>query len=273
MRFLQKSEKKGCRTEKVFNNKNEQNHYLYEKKFMINIDSDKILFLDIETVPIVYHYKDLPDKYKKLFEKKLAYRINENNTVEDVYEKAGIWAEFGKIVAISFGKFKRENGKRRFYIHNLASENEKELLEKTQVVLDKFYKSPDRYLCAHNGKEFDFPYIARRMIINRISLPKILRVHGFKPWETPYCDTMELWSFGDRKHYTSLELLCEILDIPTSKTDMDGSDVAKVFYEEKDLEKIKNYCSEDVKAVANVFLRFKEQDLLREDEIIVKDES
>ncbi len=240
---------------------------------MINIPAEKILFLDIETVPSVYRFEDLDQVQKKLFEKKMRYRISEETPAEVLYEKAGIWAEFGKIVTVSFGKFKRENGQRKFYVFNLAGHDEKKLLERTKEILDNFYKSTDRFLCAHNGKEFDFPYIARRMIVNKVPLPDILKVHGFKPWETPFCDTMELWSFGDRKHYTSLELLSHILDIPTSKIEMDGSDVARVYYEEGDLDKIKRYCAEDVIALANVFLRFREEPLLDTDDIIVKDEN
>ncbi len=233
---------------------------------------DQYLFLDIETVPLVYRFEDLPEKFQKLFEKKVRYKITEENPVEKIYQQAGIWAEFGKIVSISFGIFKPENGKRKFYIRDLASDNERELLLKTREILSKFHK-PDRFLCAHNGKEFDFPYIARRMIINKIPLPEILYVHGVKPWETPFCDTMELWSFGDRKHYTSLELLCKILDIPVSKSEMDGSDVARVYYEENDLEKIKKYCRQDVIALANVFLRFREDKLISPDEIQIINEN
>ena len=228
-----------------------------------------ILFLDIETVPLFYRFDDLPEKWKKLFAKKAAYKLRDDNSVEQIYEDgAGIWAEFGKVVAISFGKFTFNDGKRHFHVRNYASSDEISLLTKAKEVLENFFALPRRrFLCAHNGKEFDFPYLARRMIIHRIGLPAPLKVHGKKPWETPFCDTMELWSFGDRKHYTSLELLCEILGIPGSKSGMDGSDVARVFYEEKNFEKIASYCGEDVVALANVLLRFKEEDILDESEI------
>ncbi len=137
-------------------------------------------------------------------------------------------------------------------------------------VLDKFYEQTRKegVLCAHNGKEFDFPFLARRMIINRIPLPEILKVHGKKPWETSFCDTMELWKFGDFKHYTSLDLLTHILQIPSPKNDIKGSDVARIYYKEKDLERIKKYCSHDVAALANVWLRLNEMELLEEDQIV-----
>jgi len=239
---------------------------------MIDTPLRDILFLDIETVPEVYRYEEMPEKKKELFAKKVAYKINDENPVENIYDNgAGIWAEFGKVVSVAFGKFVGKDGKRQFHVKTYVSENEKKLLEKVKEVLDNFHKPwQKRYLCAHNGKEFDFPYLARRMIINRISLPELLKVHGKKPWETPFCDTMELWSFGDRKHYTSLELLCEILDIPGSKSEIDGSDVARIYYEEKDLEKIGEYCGRDVVALANVLLRFKEEPLLDDGETVVQ---
>ncbi len=236
---------------------------------MIQSDLKNFLFLDIETVPVVYRYEDLEENWKKLFEKKVRYRINEENPPEQIYEKAGIWAEFGKVVAVGFGKFKFENNKQILYVKTLANPNEKHLLEEVRQVLDNFYKPGDRkFLCAHNGKEFDFPFLARRMLINQIKLPEVLKTHGMKPWETPYCDTMELWSFGDRKHYTSLELLSALLNIPTSKENFDGSEVARIYYEEKNLQKIAEYCTRDVVALVNVFLRFREEEILTKDQVV-----
>ncbi len=235
------------------------------------IPIDKILFLDIETVPLKYRYEDLNEHERYLFDKKVSYRIKEGVTTKDIYERAGIWAEFGKVVSIVFGIFKQTQGKRTFHIKSLAGSNEKSLLEETSRILNDFYtKKPQGYLCAHNGKEFDFPFLARRMLINRVSLPRILKIHGKKPWETPFCDTLELWQFGDRKHYTSLELLTEILGITSPKNNIDGSDVARIFYEENDLHRIQEYCERDVIALANVFLRLREEDTLKANEIIKK---
>jgi len=232
---------------------------------MLAADLRDILFLDIETVPAVYRFVDLDPAMQALFEKKVGYKISEDMPVDKLYEKAGIWAEFGKVVSVAMGKFTREEDP-EFHIRVYASHDERKLLERVREVLDNFDRRRDRdrsprLLCAHNGKEFDFPYLARRMLVNRISLPPILQVHGKKPWEVPFCDTMELWSFGDRKHYTSLELLCRLLDVPVSKENMDGSDVARVYYEEGDLERIARYCGHDVEALANLFLRFKEAPL------------
>jgi len=234
---------------------------------LYNLPLQKVLFLDIETVPEIYHFGKLSEKKKDLFFKKVRYKIKENETAADLYEQAGIWAEFGKIIVISVGYFAKDSDE--FRIKSFASENELEILEQFADLLNSKYFSPkDFLLCAHNGKEFDFPYIARRMIINRISLPKKLRVFGKKPWETPFCDTMELWRFGDYKHYTSLDLLTHILDIPSPKEDIEGKDVAQVYYEDKDLPRIRKYCENDVLAVAQIMLRYMGKEILEENQIV-----
>ena len=235
-----------------------------------NARLSQFLFLDVETVPEIYNYEKLPPVKQKLFEKKVQYRLKDDQTVEDLYEQAGIWAEFGKIIVISVGFFVKDDGS-EFRLKSFASDDEAALLRDFAHLLNSHYfQRSDLKLCAHNGKEFDFPYIARRMIINRIALPKQLAVYGKKPWETPFCDTMELWRFGDYKHYTSLELLTHILGIPSPKQDIDGKDVARVYYEEKDLKRIKKYCENDVIAIAQVMLRYLGKDLLKEEQIIRK---
>ncbi len=228
----------------------------------------QFLFLDIETVPGIYRFDDLDQTKKKLFEKKVQYRLNDDTTVEDLYGQAGIWAEFGKIIVISAGFFVKDDGS-EFRLKSFASDDEVQLLKDFAALLNtKYFQRKDLKLCAHNGKEFDFPYIARRMIINRIPLPSQLSMHGKKPWETPFCDTMELWRFGDYKHHTSLELLTHILGIPSPKQDIEGKDVARVYYEEKDLERIKKYCENDVIAVARILQRYMGKELLKDEQIV-----
>ncbi len=235
-----------------------------------NISLTDYLFLDIETVPQIYDFEQLSEKEKKLFEKKVRFKIKENQTVKDLYEQAGILAEFGKIIVISVGFF-TGNDSLEYRVKSFASDNEKELLESfNQLLNSNYFKRKELRLCAHNGKEFDFPYIARRMIINGINLPEVLKVHGKKPWETSFCDTMELWRFGDYKNYTSLELLTHVLGIPSPKTDIEGKDVARVYYEEQNLERIKNYCENDVIAVAQIMLRYMGQNILQEKNIVRK---
>jgi len=235
---------------------------------LANLKLSQFLFLDIETVPEVYQLDKLPKIKQKLFEKKMQYRLKEGQITADLYEQAGIWAEFGKIIVISVGFFVKDDGS-EFRLKSFASDNEVKILEDFAKLLNtKYFQRNDLKLCAHNGKEFDFPYIARRMVINNVKIPKQLSVFGKKPWETPFCDTMELWRFGDYKHYTSLELLTNILGIPSPKSDIAGSDVARVYYEEKDLPRIKKYCENDVLAIAQIMLRYIGKDLIKNEQIV-----
>ncbi len=229
-----------------------------------NIKNNQILFLDIETVPQFQFYNDLKDSWKNLWAKKSAYFLKEDEAPADVWKKAGIYAEFGKIICISVGFITEEKLRLKSFYGN----DERKLLHEFRELTIKYFNKNDKYLCAHNGKEFDYPYIARRMLINGISLPKILDLAGKKPWEIKHLDTLELWKFGDYKHYTSLELLTEIFNIPTPKDDIDGSMVSKVFYEDNDIERIVKYCEKDVVAVVQLFLRYKNQDLILPENII-----
>lgn len=233
---------------------------------MLNeIKNNQILFLDIETVPSCAEFNDLTPAMQKLWEKKSKYLIkSEEETPASIYQKAGIYSEFGKIICISAGFFTGNT----FRIKSFYGDNETELLNNFNSLLNKSYNAPDKYLCAHNGKEFDYPYIARRMLINDIKLPEILNFAGKKPWEIRHLDTLELWKFGDYKHYTSLELLTAVFNIPTPKDDINGSMVADIYYNEKDLKRIAVYCEKDVVAVAQLFLRYKNQELIKDENII-----
>jgi len=231
-----------------------------------NTSLHNILFLDIETVPEVESFKELSAEKQKLFSDKTQYQRKEEISVEDFYQRAGIWAEFGKIVCISVGFFTENNIPRQFRITSFIG-NEVKILTGFKSLLEQHFNKKEHLLCAHNGKEFDFPYIARRMIINRITIPKKLNLFGKKPWEVAHLDTMDLWKFGDYKHYTSLKLLANILDIPSPKDDIDGSQVADVFYKENDIERIKIYCEKDTITVAQLLLRFNNQEILKEGEI------
>jgi len=226
---------------------------------------DYVLFLDIETVPAFPGFEKLPDGTKKLWEKKaeLLMRNDPETTADKLYARAGIYAEFGKIVCISCGFV---NGK-EFRIKSFYGDDEQILLEEFAHMLNKHYDTDRHLLCAHNGKEFDFPYIARRMLINSIKLPRILDSAGKKPWEVRHLDTMELWKFGDYKHFTSLELLASVFNIPTPKDDIDGSMVGHVYWEEKDLERIVTYCQKDVITIAQLLRRYMGLPLISEADI------
>jgi uncharacterized protein YprB with RNaseH-like and TPR domain len=230
------------------------------------INLENILFLDIETVPEKESFEDLDDTKKELWDQKSRYQRKDDYTPEEFYDRAGIWAEFGTIVCISVGYFKLNGDSKTFRVTSFQGDEVK-LLKEFKSLLNSHFNQPKHLLCAHNGKEFDFPYIARRMIIHGIALPYKLDLFGKKPWEVPHLDTMELWKFGDYKHYTSLKLMAHILGIPSPKEDIDGSMVRDVFYEEKDIDRIVTYCELDVVTTAQVFLKMRNEPILNDNEI------
>lgn len=232
------------------------------------LNLEHILFLDIETVPEEELFSSLAEDKKKLWEEKSRYQRKEDFTAEEFYDRAGIWAEFGKIVCISVGFFKVKEDNRSFRVTTFKGE-EKSLLGEFAILLNTHFYKTHHLLCAHNGKEFDFPYISRRMLIHDLPLPQKLDLFGKKPWEVPHLDTLELWKFGDYKHYTSLKLLTNVLGIPSPKDDIDGSQVRDVFYKDDALKRIVSYCERDVIAIAQVILKLRQEELLKSTEIVV----
>ena len=227
---------------------------------------EDVLFFDIETVPGTPDFGALPEKMQKLWNKKAAIigRNEPEQTPEQLYSRAGIYAEFGKIVCISCG-FVSGNG---FRVRSYYSDEEELLLKDFATLLNKSYTGQRYLLCGHNSKEFDIPYVARRMLINDLKLPEILNVAGKKPWEVRHLDTMDLWKFGDYKHYTSLELLAAIFDIPTPKDDIDGSQVREVYWKEKDLDRIAIYCEKDVLTTAQLLRRYLGLPLIKQEFVV-----
>lgn len=218
-----------------------------------------ILFLDIETVAYTHDYSSLDERMKVQWSRKASFlKRAQEQTDESIYhERAGIYAEFGKIVCVAVGKFyESESGDLVLKIKAYYGHDEKVLLSDFKNMIEKMDASTLK-LCAHNGKEFDYPYLCRRMLVNGLSLPSALNLMGKRPWEVQHLDTMEMWKFGDYKHYTSLDLLAAIFDIPTSKSDMDGSQVNSVYYMDKDLTKIKDYCLRDIIVLSRLFLSLK----------------
>lgn len=230
------------------------------------LNLENILFLDIETVPEFSSYDELSEEKKTLWELKSQYQRKDEFTAKEFYDRAGIWAEFGKIVCISVGYFVLKENNRSFRTTTFHGE-EKKLLQDFKELLNNYFYQAQHLLCAHNGKEFDFPYIARRMLIHSIELPSKLDLFGKKPWEVPHLDTLELWKFGDYKHYTSLKLMTHVLGVPSPKDDIDGSQVRDVFYEENNVLRIVSYCEKDVVAIAQIFLKLRQEKLLEESEI------
>ena len=234
------------------------------------INIENILFLDIETVPMVASYNDLPEEYRKLWDRKAEMlSMNDRRTEkekqlpEELFSRAGIYAEFGKIVCISTGVIRNQS----VWIKSFYGDDEKQLLIEFSEMLSKATGKKFQFLCAHNGKEFDYPFMIRRMLINGVVVPSLLDLIGKKPWEVNHFDTMELWKFGDYKNFTSLELLATIFGIPSPKDDIRGSDIASVYWEEKNLERIMTYCQKDVLTIVNLFLKFQGKDLLEESSI------
>ena len=229
---------------------------------------DKVLFLDIETAPQVYRFNELEEEAQHLFESKTRFMQNDAKSFEELYnERSSIYAEFGKIICISVGFVHETRTGRQIRMKSFYHDDEEILLKQFVDLLNERYNTPYHILCGHNAKEFDFPYICRRLLINGMKLPAILDIAGKKPWEISHLDTMELWKFGDYKSFTSLALLCHIFKIPTPKDDISGADVARVYYEDNDLERIKVYCEKDVVALIQLFLRMKGDELVDEGEI------
>ncbi len=231
-----------------------------------------ILFLDIETVPQQETHEQLTAEWKILWELKVSYiiRNKEMETAQSAYSRAGIYAEFGKIVCISCGVIQGTDDEKKIIIKSFFGHDEKLLLHQFCEMLNKWCVDGNKYLCAHNGKEFDFPYICRRLIVNHLPIPEILKLHGKKPWDVPHLDTLDLWKFGDYKSYTSLNLLAHTLGIATPKDDIDGSRVHEVYWKEKNLDRIVTYCQKDVVTVAQIFLRMNGESLIRTNNIEIK---
>jgi DNA polymerase elongation subunit (family B) len=224
-------------------------------------DLHNLMVIDIETVPQYSSFDQVPDHFQKLWDSKTQYQRKEA-TPDEFYDRAGIWAEFGKIICISVGIF--TSGKNvGLRVKSFASHDEKELLEQFSTLLSG--QPPSLILCAHNGKEFDFPYICRRMLVNGLRIPSQLEIAGKKPWEVNHLDTMELWKFGDYKSYTSLSLLAAIFNIPTPKDDIDGSMVGHVYWVEDQLDRIAIYCQKDVVATAQLLRRYRGEELITDE--------
>lgn len=233
------------------------------------IDCTKILFLDIETVPQYSSVSELDDVERELWQKKSARLVEEGMSDEDLYKKAGIFAEFGKIICISAAFLRPKNGSYEMRVRSFYGDDEKEILNSFMAMVNKYFNTKKIFFCAHNGKEFDFPFIARRALINGIQIPLTLDSRGMKPWEIQHLDTLDLWRFGDYKNYTSLALLAHVFGIPTPKDDIDGSQVCDVYWQERDLQRIVTYCQKDVVTVVQLFRKYRCEDLIPEENIII----
>lgn len=228
------------------------------------LNIEKILFIDIETVPSYPSYDQVPASVKHFWDQKATFIKRGEEKSETIYQRAGIYAEFGKIICISVGIVKTKGGKPTIRIKSFFGHDEKQILVDFLDLLNKRLKSPDFLFCAHNGKEFDFPYLSRRILINGLKLPDPLKINGKKPWEIPHLDTLDLWRFGDYKNYTSLALLASVFNIPSPKDDINGADIWKVYWKDNDLERIVKYCQKDVLTVAQLLISYLSKPLIEE---------
>lgn len=226
-----------------------------------------ILFLDIETVPAAAGFDALPPQFQAFWEKRSASFRKENESAADVYDRAGLHSEFGKIICISVGIINRVKQENFFRVKSFFGDDEKKLLSGFSEMLRNYLTRKEIHLCAHNGIQFDFPFIARRMLVHGIALPDILDTAGKKPWDSRFIDTMDLWKFGEYRHSVSLDLLAELFGIETPKEAMNGSMVASVYREEKDLQKIVTYCEQDVLCVAQIILKFKGMEVIPKENV------
>lgn len=235
-----------------------------------NVNLEHVLFLDIETVPQASGFDQLNDSAKTLWEHKAQHlKKADNETAADIYSRAGIYAEFGKIICISVGYFSKTGNSRQFRIKSFYGHHEAEILRQFSNLLNSHFSRKESLLCAHNGKEFDFPYLSRRMLINGIKLPALLDTSSKKPWEVQHLDTMELWRFGDYKSFTPINLLAHIFNIPSPKDDIDGSQVWHVYWNENNLDRIVAYCQKDVLTVAQLLLCYLIQPILKTEEVVI----
>ncbi len=221
-----------------------------------------ILFIDIETVPIVPEYGLLTEPMQAEWNRKSKTIKSSNDGNPDPAtlfgERSGVYSEFAKVVCIGFGSLQQQDNTWKMRLKSLVNDDEKILLKDFCEVVKRFSSHyRDIRFCGHNIKEFDMPFLCRRMLINGIPIPEQLQVAGKKPWEVSHLDTMEMWKFGDFKNFTSLSLLAAVFGIPSPKGDIDGSQVANVYWNEKDLPRIGRYCLQDVLTSAKVYLKLK----------------
>jgi uncharacterized protein YprB with RNaseH-like and TPR domain len=222
---------------------------------------EQILFLDIETVSQHQTCDELTLEAQELWAQKIKFLSEKTErTPAELYRQAGIYAEFGKVICISVGYYRARSNEHHLVIRSFFGHDEHELLSGFAFWMNAHFRKPFDVLCAHNGKEFDFPYLCRRFIARGIAIPKMLQIQGKKPWEVPHLDTMELWKFGDYKHYTSVKLLAYVLGIESPKDDITGADIHHVYYHQRDLIRIERYCRKDVVTVARILFRFQERE-------------
>jgi len=242
---------------------------------MQQIQPENLIIIDIETAPVSPAFDQLSEEWKILWEEKTQYSLPEGMSPAEFYPKrAGIMAEFARIVCISMAYFNKENHHLKLRVKSFYGFDEKEILQQFLLTINKIEAHNKNWCFAgHNIKEFDIPFICRRLLINHFPIPRYLDFQNMKPWETNIVDTFQYWRFGDYKNYTSLKLLAAAMGIPSPKDDIDGSMVGDFFWNgteeerKKNLQRIAVYCQKDVITTGNIFLRFKNIEPLKQEDI------
>jgi predicted PolB exonuclease-like 3'-5' exonuclease len=233
-----------------------------------HLKMDDILFLNLSTAPLAPSYAELSPLIRQLWHEKFRY-LREPDTPEKQYEKAGLYAEFGKIICLSLGFVKTQGNERQMRIKSFYGHQEKELLTAFLDLLNTRFNKKTQLLAAHNGKEFDFPFLCRRLLINQIPLPVMLDLSGKKPWEVPHIDTMDFWRFGETRHYASLELLAQLFQIPMTQARMDGKEIAQQYWKYSNWTDIVATCQADVVLTAQLLLRFRGESIIPQEQISI----
>jgi predicted PolB exonuclease-like 3'-5' exonuclease len=237
---------------------------------------ENLIIIDIETAAESASYSDMPAEWQELWEEKTGRSLPEGINAAEFYPmRAGVMAEFAKIICISIGYFNKETTL-HLRIKSFYGHDEKKLLQDFLATIQKIESINNKWCFAgHNIREFDIPFICRRLLINHINIPAYLDFQNMKPWETNIVDTFQYWRFGDYKNYTSLKLLAAAMQVPSSKDDIDGSMVGELYWSgdepqrEINLKRIVNYCQKDVITTGNIILRFKNIPLIHPDDITI----
>jgi 3'-5' exonuclease len=238
---------------------------------MQNIRLENLLLIDIETVPAYPVFEEMNEEWRSLWQEKVQRSLPEDVSAAEFYpQRAGVMAEFAKVICISIGHFRKNGNTYQLRLKSFYGDDEKILLQDFIAALNKMEANNNKWsFTGHNIKEFDIPFICRRLLINGLGVPSFLDFQNMKPWETNMVDTFQYWRFGDYKNYTSLKLLAAALGVPSPKDDIDGSMVADVYWKEKNLDRIVTYCQKDVVTTGNIVLRFKNMPLLTDSQVII----
>lgn len=246
-----------------------------QSAIMQTLALNQLLIIDIETVSQYPGFECMDDSWKQLWQEKVMKILPAGVSAAEFYlQRAGVMAEFAKIICISVGWLKQDESGVDMFLRSFFGNDEHELLSKFIVAMNERNEGlNDWCFVGHNIKEFDIPFICRRLLVHGLPIPNYLDFQNKKPWETNLIDTFQYWRFGDYKNYTSLKLLSAVLQVPSSKEDIDGSMVGALYWasdpveQQNNVHRIVAYCQQDVVATGNILLRFKGMSLLNQQQI------